>query len=269
MDLQNEGKVIGFMMVPNNNNKKDNKEPKFIKNHRDDIIAILKDKQVIEALKNAIGYPVPDNGRRPMDYNVEEQPKASEEELKRIKEEYESTLSSKDDEIKRINNDLNETNEKLKRKQTEYDKLKEQIKDKYGEFDKISEVYEVYCSLSNDTKTQFERAIDTQSPISFIMSGSETGNLESIWDAVCRSIREWEEKELEVLKKSMDLFFEYNKQVYRSFERLRTETGDEYDYKKHDRMSDSDTGGNIVEVILEGYRNIKTNKIEKRTIVRL
>ena len=177
-------------------------------------------------------------------------------------------------EIRTAQNIINELSENLKIKEqdnqnlnTANEKLKEQVK-LFAEFRSLVETYDNYCALPENLRSGYEKLICAESSLTFLVSASQTENLELIWQRVCWDLNKYDENSISTLKYTLDLLFRYNEKTFHRLERLHTEIGDVFNDKLHDKTADSPQRGVIAEVVLEGYRVQNSKKIV-RSIVRL
>lgn len=133
---------------------------------------------------------------------------------------------------------------------------------------KVSE-YELYLNLDSQTKKELANVICSETTETFLVSGVQLENIEALWDYITFKLNTCDVYTIEKLKTILTYFFRLYNQAMNSYEFLNTEIGDELDEDFHTRGMNSQVSGKIKEVFLLGYRNQKTKKVIKKSIVRV
>lgn len=129
--------------------------------------------------------------------------------------------------------------------------------------------YELYLSLDSQTKKELANVISSETTETFLVSGVQWENIEALWDYTSFKLNTCDIYTIEKLTRILTYFFRLYNQAMNSYEFLNTEIGDELDEDLHTRGMNSQVSGKIKEVFLLGYRNQKTKKVIKKSIVRV
>ena len=120
-----------------------------------------------------------------------------------------------------------------------------------------------------DEETRGNVNLRSESFKSFICSGAQMKNLDSIWEATLDSKREGKSSDADILWK----VFKYCVTLVNAaqgkpiIEMLKTQLGDRYDLDKHSTSgTNSSTQGVVREINLVGYRNNYSGKIRKSNV---
>ena len=138
-----------------------------------------------------------------------------------------------------------------------------------GFFGEVISVYNTYLTLDETTKRNLSNIINCSTILLFIISCSEYDNLQRLWDYIKTLAVGGNFEKLLVLKHVFDFFFSgYNSSRQPSrFVLDTTKVGDIFDDDEHIRGFGSKVSGRITEVVLYGYRNAATGRIEKKSVV--
>ncbi len=155
--------------------------------------------------------------------------------------------------------------------ENERDKFKELLEKQIRMFGNISDIYNLYRMLSDETKAEIKGIFKRDNIENFIVCGSQIDNIQMLWDYIKSKIIENENMDVENLKLIFNYFFEKYNEIHDGcmYDRLNVNINDEFDTNIHTRSSDSKASGEVKEVLLEGYKNSYTNKVERKSIVRL
>lgn len=146
----------------------------------------------------------------------------------------------------------------------------EQLKERFSE---PIEYLNKYRSLSEDVRTGLSDIICDKNEVLFIVSCSTSERLGAIWDYIKKALSDQARTEYEVC--TLNEIFDYFFNVYNSslsepmYIRDNVENGDPFDDDMYSRYPGSSTSGPISKVMLKGYRSNNTDKIIRRSLVRL
>lgn len=146
----------------------------------------------------------------------------------------------------------------------------EQLKER---FSKPIEYLKKYKSLSEDVRTGLSDVICDKNEVLFIVSCSTSERLGSIWDYIKKALSDKARSKSEIctLNEIFDYFFDvYNSSLSEPmYIRDNVKNGDLFDDDMYYRYQGSSTSGPISEVMLKGYRSNNTDKIIRKSLVRL
>lgn len=187
---------------------------------------------------------------------------------------YEKTLNDQnqyisvlDDKNNKLSNEINDITREL----TEYkDKTFEQNKI----IDKINtetEIFEKYKNVSPETKDTLRGIFKEDTYKVFLACGTQRDNIDALWEVIRVRIMAEKFEDLDVLVEMLNFFIDvYNKtSTDPIFKMQEINIGEEYDKEIHTRDATSKPNGKVEKVLLPGYVTIRTDKIEKKSIVRL
>lgn len=149
--------------------------------------------------------------------------------------------------------------------QIERDELQSQLAERFPDG------WELYTAfLEMDETTRDSAGLRKENFKSFICSGAQTRNLESVWEAALDSKRAGRFDDADFLWK----VFKYCVTLVNASQRenpieiLNTQKGDRYDNDKHSTSgTNSSTQGVVLEINQLGYRNKNNNKIKKSNVL--
>lgn len=147
-------------------------------------------------------------------------------------------------------------------------KKREIIKEYHLRYGNIEKVYRDYMSIDEDIRKGFSNMIDTETIITFIISGTNIDSLRLIWERISIYLEKYDKDTIDILKNTFDLFFDIFNSVYKLYSRNNTLVGDKFSINKHSKIQGSKSSGEVEDVLLDGYINMKTSKIIK-SIVRV
>ena len=179
------------------------------------------------------------------------------------------------------NQELEQTNKNLDNKiltqDTEISTLNGQNKDIQDQLDFYKQsfedeikVYEKFSSLKSATKDSLSGIFKNESLSGFISCGVQEKNIQNLWEYIKAEILEDKNSDIETLVEMFYFFFERYKMAYPMYELLETKQNDSFDTQLHIKHNtSSSSSGAISKVYLQGYKNIKTEKVVKQSIVKI
>ena len=144
-----------------------------------------------------------------------------------------------------------------------------EFKNNYGVLD---EKYQLYLQLGDDIHRKLERVLSPNGRIAenaeiFLGYGVQEDNISVLWDVIAAGYHDLENAgKLNDMIEIFNYLFEVHKLI--SFKKVTytmPEIGEEFDERKHSRASGSDATGEIVKVILPGFKI--GNNIQKKALV--
>lgn len=179
-----------------------------------------------------------------------------------------SELENENIVLKRHVEKLTEQSAKLEKRlhtrELEVEKLKNRFKMQL-------ELHQVYLGLSDSTRKALNGIFKGESIEEFIFCGVQWKSIESLWDFIKWQLLEESCTELKELTRIFTYFLNAHNTVYESplYALQSIKAGDVFDEDKHLRGPNSKISGVITEVLLLGYINTQTNKIVRKSIIRV
>ena len=183
-------------------------------------------------------------------------------------------LEAKNTNISQINANLEE---ELTKKSSQVSSLNEQNKkmqqqlDFYKQnFEDELKIYEKFTSLSDETKDSLRGIFKDDSLSGFMSCGVQEKNIQNFWEYIKAEILEDKNSDIEKLVEIFYFFFARFHIAYPMYELLNTKQNDSFDTQLHIKHnSSSSNSGMISKVYLQGYKNIKTDKTIKQSVVKI
>lgn len=204
--------------------------------------------------------------------------------------ELKSQLKSKEGIITNLekeNNDLKvkytNQQQELECEKNEIEKIKTKYQLIYGEAKQLQEklsyytdtyktlnsIYEEFKNLKGEIHIELGNVIKIENSEIFLCSGVQWDNIEALWSFISYKLNEYDENEIKILIDTFKYFFERYNEIHRLYALLDVNIKDELDEDLHTRASNSCVSGKISEILLRGYKNIRTKKIVQKSIVRV
>jgi small-conductance mechanosensitive channel len=148
--------------------------------------------------------------------------------------------------------------------------LKKQLDFYRKNFESELRIYEKFISLSESTKSSLSGIFKGESLSNFIACGVQEKNIQNLWEYTKAEILEDSNDDISKLVEIFEFFFQRYIIAYPIYESLDTQTQQSFDTELHIKHhSSSSSSGSVSKVYLQGYKNIKTDKIIKKSIVRV
>lgn len=137
------------------------------------------------------------------------------------------------------------------------------------QFSNVLAAYNEYEQLMPTTKARLAGIVKADNMETFISCGVQYENIDPLWEFIKREIIEERLEDVEKLENIFDFFLQAHNGIYTSplFVRTTVTIGELLDEDVHIRTSNSRVTGPVQRVYLAGYRNMKTNKIVKKSVV--
>lgn len=138
-------------------------------------------------------------------------------------------------------------------------------------FNPMYKTIELYNRLTKRNKEALKGIFKNSDPAEFLISGVQQGNIESLWEYIKIQIMKQEYDDIDNLTYLFYYFIDLHNKTKSipAYELLKTNTGDIFDVEMHIRTSSSKPSGKIKKIILQGFLNINTNIIIKKSVVEL
>ena len=143
------------------------------------------------------------------------------------------------------------------------------MSDELGKYKEIDKIYSDFCSLDRQILLSLSNTIDITDVNTFIVSSSQLENIKTLWEYIKQQLDNADLHDISILKNTFDYFFSTYNRYKKVYSMLEVKPGDEYDYDIHSKGSNSNSSGIISEVLLQGYKNDITGKIEAKSVVRV
>ncbi len=159
----------------------------------------------------------------------------------------------------------------IKKLENEILSKKDDIEILKNRFPKIDEVYKRYTGLSENTKKSLMGIFKGDTIDRFIFCGVQHENIENLWDYINRELIEGKMEDIDSLKIIFDYFFDAHNLIYESKLYIKQEVAvnDRFDDDLHTRISEGNVKGNITEVLFKGYINCNSNKVSRKSLVKI
>ncbi len=183
-------------------------------------------------------------------------------EISILKHDYIHLKQTLDQSISDFKHQINEKEHLIERSQQEITFLSQR-------FSKEQELFNQYNSLSFETKESLNGIFKGNTLEEFVYCGVQEESILSLWEYTKKMALEG--KDIYVLKKIVYHFLQaynvnYNQALYVL---LDDAVGTEFDNEKHIRVSMGNVSGLITTEYLKGYKNSNTNRIIKKSVVKI
>ena len=184
--------------------------------------------------------------------------------------------STLEEQNKRLNQEENKLKDKIEQLNNEmlmqYNQFKkvQTIADNYtAKYSALDDIYSQYKSLNPSIHQALANVIPIDDPETFLCVGGQWENIEALWDFISYQLDGYGKEELQILIETFEYFFRKYNSITKTYTLLETQVGEILDEDLHTRASNSSVSGKITEVLLLGYQTTKTEKIIKKSIVRV
>lgn len=192
------------------------------------------------------------------------------EELQRVKEELTSSnekLQSKKDELASANVELKSDNKTIQGSNKKLNKTIEFYRDN---FEDDLKAYELFSSLSNDTKDSISGIFKDTTLKGFLSCGVQDKNISSFWEYIKTEHQEDKNSDIKKLVHIYEFLFQQYTRAFPMYELQKVSKRDEFEALSHiNHSSSKSVSGKITEVLLRGYVNTKTSKVMKQSVVKV
>ena len=182
------------------------------------------------------------------------------------------------EELERRENSLAQAKNRIEKLSDALEEKKSQLAEKIALLEKYAEnyselerAYNSYKNLSDKTKFALEGIFgEESSPTDFLSGVLQDGHLESLFDYVATAINNHaEQSEIEILRELFEFAFNAvnGGRSEKIFARLEISEGDNFDGETMRKTSDSSQSGAVKNILLVGYKYIRTDKVVKPSLV--
>ena len=194
---------------------------------------------------------------------VKEELTSSNEKLKSKKDELISTNTELKDDVKELKSD----NKDIQSSNTKLNKTIDFYKDN---FEDELKAYELFTSLSSDTKDSISGIFKDATLEGFLSCGVQDKNISSFWEYIKTELQEDKNSDITSLIQIYDFLFQKYRRAFPMYEVQKVVNGDEFEALSHINHSSSNTvSGTVTKVLLKGYVNTKTSKVMKQSVVKV
>jgi len=168
----------------------------------------------------------------------------------------EISLDVKTTQLKSLNQSTNELQKQL-------DFYKQNFEDEL-------KIYEKFTNLSSETKNSLSGIFKDDTLSGFISCGVQEKNIQNFWEYIKAEILEDKNSDIDKLVEIFYFFFSRYKIAYPMYELLYTKQNESFDTQFHIKHnSSSSSSGAISKVYLQGYKNTKTDKTIKQSVIKI
>lgn len=145
----------------------------------------------------------------------------------------------------------------------------EQLRNIQQQFLHVLAAYSDYEQLAADTKARLAGIVKGDSVETFLYCGVQYENIDPLWEMIKREIIEERLADVPKLEAIFSFFLQAHNSIYASplFMRITVTIGEPLDEDLHIRTSNGRVAGNVQQLYLAGYRNVKMNKLVKKSVV--
>lgn len=195
-------------------------------------------------------------------------------ELVEKNQKFQRSISQLEDQLYHIQNENAELQKQLEMNKNDQQKLQKQLRDKERQlqtrFGNGYDCFMAFQQLNPACKSRISVFLyHPESFEDFICCLAQVKNLDKIWDVLFDCIMDGEQQNAEIL----DVLFDYALELVNrtlseaNFVRLETHKGERYDTDFHRLIPNSGNQGLIQEVYLQGYRNIYSQQVLRKSLV--
>ena len=180
----------------------------------------------------------------------------------------ENNLNSQASDIKQLRESL-KSNEKEKAALTKsFNRQQVQLKRYEDLFKDEIATHQAFMSLSSSTKKSLSGIFKDDSLQGFMACGIQEKSINNLWEYLKNEVIEDSNEDLPALTDIFDFLFSRYVIAYPIYERQPLKVGDEFDPQQHIKHSSSNNvSGKIQKIILHGWKNKKTKKLIKQSVV--
>lgn len=167
--------------------------------------------------------------------------------------------------VSKITDELQIAKEKITSQATIIDELNKKLS--VSIFVKAGEIFEVYKTMSPDTKNRLEAVFEVETLEGFIANGLQFENISILWDFMKRKVIDKDDNDIDNLLKIFDFFFKfYNLGSKESrYVLIEPKTGDSFD-RNNCSIIGTEVDGKIAKVHIPGYKDVKTGDVKKAIV---
>ncbi len=181
-----------------------------------------------------------------------------------------SELSNLISQKETLENDINKLENIKKEMKNSNKELNLKVEFYRNNFEDDLRAYEIYQTLNSSTKSSLDGIFKDSSLQGFIACGIQDKNISSLWDYIQNELRDNSNSDIANLIKIFDFLFSRYIIAYPIFSIQNVNIDDKFDTDDYIRDNSSNAvSGNISQIVLRGWVNKKTNKIIKKSVVKV
>ena len=234
--------------------------------NKKELLKLLEDDEIQEAIL-AIKKP-----KKKKEHNLEDILKEKDKEIEMLKglvEKFKNCFTDKEVKTENLTNNMNLKDNELRELEEAKNKLSKEVDFYRDNFEKELTTYTLYEGLSSSTKASIKGIFKDDSLKGFLACGVQEKNISSLWDYVKDELREEKNSDIKSLKTIFNFFFEGYNRAYPMYEVQKVKVGDVFDTEEYIKTNTSSVSGKVDEVVFSGWVNAKTQKIVKKSIVKV
>lgn len=196
------------------------------------------------------------------------------EESMKLIEKLKSIICGKEDALQKSQNTIEKNQEELKIKESDRTALNEALelvkKELYSYksiFQEEMAIFEKYNKLSDKTKKSLGGIFRDETLQGFFACGVQDKNINHFYEYVKNELIE-DNNDINDLIVIFNFFLERYMRAYPNYNRLNTQEKDDFSNDEHIKIQGS-ASGSIGKIYLQGWKNIKTNKVVEKSLVKL
>ena len=195
---------------------------------------------------------------------------------------YAQTLKDHNDELTA---NVAERNKTISEKTEELERLNREMEAYNATFGDLTSVFEQYKNLTPQTREGLKDVFPENSTVrSFLSSGAQLGHIQALWDFTYQKILREDFTDVKTLSSIFEYLLDFHNSSYESplYEVLDTKPGEPFNEEIHEKVmsreerknaffakSKPEVEGPIKEVVFYGYKNLKNNRVQKPSLVRV
>jgi len=193
-----------------------------------------------------------------------------EEELMGIIEEWKHQHQQLKERLNSQENQNQELEDKITIKNAQNKEIQNKLSFYKQNFEEELKIYEKFMSLQSSTKDSLSNIFKGNSLSDFISCGVQEKNIHNLWEYTKNEILENKNQEISKLIEIFYFLFERCQVSFDIYQLLDTNIDENFNTQEHLKHNEStSSSGNISKVYLQGYKNIKTDKIIKQSVVKI
>ena len=177
------------------------------------------------------------------------------------------TLTQQQNRLQNENKEIQANNKAL---QNSKNSLHDKVEFYKANFADELKAYERYGSLSAETRESLKGIFKDNSLSGFVTCGVQEKNIHSLWEYLKSEIIEQKNRDVDTLVEIFDYLFARYLMAYPQYKKQEVHVGENFNTDIHIRdSSSSSVSGAISKIMLYGWVNTKTEKIVKKSLVRI
>lgn len=239
-----------------------------------EFLEFLEDEKVQDKIKDIVsnGSNISNNSEDELESIKKERDEAMKiiSDLKEKYQKLQKCLSAEEDKVVVLNNDIKTQAKQTKVLKSDVDSANEKLNFYRQNFEEELKIYEKFVSLDSGTKESLSNIFKGDTLSDFISCGVQEKNIHNLWEYTKNEILENRNQDISALIEIFYFFFKRCQVSYDIYQLSSTKVDDSFDTQKHLKHNESiSSSGSISKVYLQGYKNIKTDKTIKQSVVKI